>query len=226
LELFPPRPSLARVIPRLHLWLDPVPRDGPENMAVDEWLLESAATPVLRCYEWQPGWGSHGYFIARDALPPLDRRWVRRWSGGGIVDHAADRTYTLVIPRGQALAEMKGAASYRVIHAALVAALAAAGTPARLAGTLPPAAGGECFLQPVEHDVLDPAGRKLAGAGQRRSIRGLLHQGSVAHRDWRPEDLAAALADRVEPAALRPDPDDLARRIRTRYGSPAWADRR
>jgi len=36
-----------------------------------------------------------------------------------------------------------------------------------------------CFQNPVEHDVLDSVGEKIAGAGQRRTKLGMLHQGSV-----------------------------------------------
>jgi lipoate-protein ligase A len=216
----------SRVLPLLHLWTDPVPREGPENMAVDEWLAETAEVPVLRSYRWTPGWGSLGYFVKTADLPPLDLRWVRRWTGGGIVDHRTDWTYTLFIPRGHDLAEARGAESYRVIHAALVAALRGGGHAVNLAGPSAPALGGECFLQPVEHDVLDAAARKIAGAGQRRTARGLLHQGSVAVPDSHPDSLAQALAQRVETRDFSPDPGHLAGKIATRYGSAAWNGRR
>ena len=36
------------MLDELMLWIDPVKRPGPEAMAVDEWLLETAAAPVLR----------------------------------------------------------------------------------------------------------------------------------------------------------------------------------
>ncbi|MGE9268270.1 MAG: hypothetical protein ACQKBY_09245, partial [Verrucomicrobiales bacterium] len=60
-----------------------------------------------------------------------------------------------------------------------------------------------CFEKPVCWDVLGPNGEKLAGAAQRRSRAGFLHQGSVMTRaeilarlpdfladhwqDWEPE---------------------------------------
>lgn len=213
------------MIPLLHLWTDPQPRGGPENMAVDEWLAETCAAPVLRCYRWEPGWGSLGYFIRVADLPEKGLRWVRRWTGGGIVDHRGDWTYTLFVPRGFGLAEAKGAESYRVIHAALAEALREAGTEARLAGTLPAAAGGECFVRPVEHDVLDASGRKIAGAGQRRTLQGLLHQGSVAIA----ADagiLAGKLAEEVVATAFAPDAADVSARIRRRYGAGEWLSRR
>ena len=212
-----------RVLPLLQLWLDPTPRDGPENMAVDEWLAETCTVPVLRSYGWQPGWGSFGYFVKRAELPANGLRWVRRWTGGGIVDHRADWTYTLFAPRGFGLAEARGAESYRLIHGALAAVI---GGAVRLAAAGPPAAGGECFIQPVEHDILDPAGRKIAGAGQRRTVRGLLHQGSVAGNGAFARALAASLSGNVEIAAFNPPPELLAERAAGRYASEAWMNRR
>jgi lipoate-protein ligase A len=214
------------VLPLLQLWIDPVDRDGPENMAVDQWIAETSNLPVLRSYRWKPGWGSFGYFVKRADLPPNGLRWVRRWTGGGIVDHRADWTYTLFVPRGGELAEARGAASYRVIHSAVVSALQGAGTSARLAGPAAPAAGGECFIQPVEHDVLDSAGRKIAGAGQRRTARCLLHQGSVASSPPLAESLAAALANEVVPIALCPVEAAISAIAAGRYASEDWTFRR
>lgn len=212
----------------LHFWSDPVERDGPENMAVDEWLAETCDEPVLRVYRWEHGWGSYGYFVKTSDLPPLELQWVRRWTGGGIVDHRADRTYTLFVPRGCGLAEVRGAESYRIIHGALADALCEVGLGAALSGEMPAAAGGECFRQPVEYDVLDAEGRKIAGAGQRRSRRGLLHQGSVATRDQvlPAEGLAKRLAHDVVQTDFHPDLLDLRERVARRYGSQEWLTRR
>jgi lipoate-protein ligase A len=222
----PAQDAASRVLPLLQLWIDPVERDGPGNMAVDQWIAETSDLPVLRSYRWQPGWGSFGYFVKCSELPPNGLRWVRRWTGGGIVDHRADWTYTLYVPRGEELAEARGAASYRVIHAAVVAALQAAGTSARLAGPAAPAAGGDCFTRPVEHDVLDAEDRKIAGAGQRRTARGLLHQGSVASSLPLAQDLAAALAHRVDSAVLSPPEAAVSAIIAGRYASGDWTFRR
>ncbi len=213
------------MLPLLHLWIDPVARDGPENMAVDEWLAETRDIPVLRSYRWAPGWGSFGYFVKTAELPAWGLRWVRRWTGGGMVDHRADWTYTLFIPNGFGLAEARGAESYRVIHSALVVALREVGIDARLSGAMPPAAGGECFRQPVEYDVLDAAGRKIAGAGQRRTARGLLHQGSVAAGGPVAAEMAGALAETVLRKDFEPDPGWLEDKIRARYSGDGWSSR-
>lgn len=216
------------MLPKLHFWSDPVERDGPENMAVDEWLAETCVEPVLRIYRWKPGWGSFGYFVKAADLPVAELRRVRRWTGGGIVDHRTDRTYTLFVPRGFGLAEARGGESYRIVHGALAAALREAGVEATLSGEMPVSAGGECFRQPVEHDVLDAGGGKIAGAGQRRIQRGLLHQGSVVvpGRMLPAEGLARRLAGDVTERDFKPDPGDLAERIARRYGSAAWMTRR
>lgn len=214
------------MLPLLELWIDPVARDGPENMAVDEWLAETCEAPVLRSYRWQPGWGSFGYFVKAAELPDWGLRWVRRWTGGGIVDHRADWTYTLFVPAGSGLAEARGGESYRVIHEALVAALCDAGTAAVLSGVMPAAAGGECFRQPVEFDVLSADGRKIGGAGQRRLLRGLLHQGSVAARLPMAESFAAMLAAKVVARDFSPDPAVILGKVESRYGDQRWTFRR
>lgn len=213
----------------LTLWLDDVARDGPENMAVDEWLLATATAPVLRVYRWRPEWGSFGYFV-RDAdaaasLPGLHR--VRRWTGGGIVDHRRDWTYTVVAPGRGGLAGAKGGESYRVIHEALVAALGESGVEARLESATAPARGGECFVRAVEHDLVGADGRKLAGAGQRRAKTGLLHQGSVALEGSAglAREMAARLAKRPREVVVAPPAEEIEARA-GRYREAAWAARR
>lgn len=218
------------IFERLEFWLDPVARAGPEAMAVDEWLLETARRPVLRVYRWQGAWGSIGYFgslaAARHRLPGLD--WVRRWTGGGTVDHREDWTYTLAAPAGCGLAGLRGAESYRAVHEALAAALAAEGIAAHLATGSPHGENPLCFANPVGFDLVAADGRKLAGAGQRRTRHGMLHQGSVAGRcppeaaRRRGERLASALAAEWSRTDRQPPADWLDARIASRYADPAW----
>jgi len=223
-----------QVFGKLRLWVDPMARAGPEAMAVDEWLLETATVPVVRVYRWFGDWGTVGYFGSlADAMATVPGvRWVRRWTGGGTVDHRADWTYTVVVPAGESLAGLRGAESYRIIHAALADALVAEGIDARLSSGAETTGAALCFANPVSHDLIDRAGRKLAGAGQRRSRHGLLHQGSVVvgsspvdfHR--RAEILAGCLAHEWEPVGYFPPPDIIARKIADRYGRMAWTERR
>jgi lipoyl(octanoyl) transferase len=223
------------ILERLQLWMDPVLRTGPEAMAVDEWLLETAKIPLLRVYGWQENWGSIGYFgkltDAEAAFPGLN--WVRRWTGGGVVDHRQDWTYSLIIPQGERLADLRGVQSYRFIHGCLAQALIAEGNEVRLsAGELE---NGEaaCFQNPVHSDLIVDEGLKIAGAGQRRSKQGLLHQGSVAIPCHTPaesvkraellvENLSLGRLDEVSPQIRE---TELASKVQ-RYARDAWIARR
>ncbi len=202
------------------------------NMAVDEALLRLSAAPVVRVYGWTEPAVSIGYFQDA-ALAPAGRPWVRRWTGGGLVDHAADTTYTVVLPKGHELDAAGTAESYRRIHEGVARALAACGVDCALAADCAPAAAA-CFAGPVRFDVVGAGGLKLAGAAQRRGRAGTLHQGSVLVAP-RPDGLEEALAREVaavlggaaELAELTADEAAEAARLeRERYGTEAWNLRR
>jgi len=214
--------------------MDPVKRPGPEAMAVDEWLLETATAPVLRVYRWLGDWATVGYFgdllQAQHTLPGVE--WVRRWTGGGVVDHRSDWTYTVVAPNGEPLAKWRGAESYRRIHCVLVEALRAERGGVRMSAGEEQTGTALCFENPVNHDLVDDDGRKLAGAGQRRTRQGLLHQGSVAAAcneavsRTRAEALASGLAAAWEVHDFQAPEAVISRLARERYANPAWTGRR
>lgn len=218
----------------LQCWIDPDARDGPHAMAVDEWLCGVVEAPVLRVYRWDGDWCSAGYFgNLTEAKSRIDcPNWVRRITGGGVVDHRGDWTYSLVIPKSEPAANWRGDASYRAIHDALAAVLRADGVDCRLSSGAAVAGEALCFANPVDHDIVGPDGEKLAGAGQRRSREGLLHQGSLAlplgvvASENRAHALAMALAKHVECADFFPVAEVVAGLVRERYGSHAWLDRR
>lgn len=223
-----------RAFQRVGLWLDPTPRPGPENMAVDEWLLGAAADAgmtLLRVYRWLGAWVSYGYALdageAQRQFPGAGVQFVRRWTGGGVVDHRGDWTYTLAIPAGEPLAGHTAPERYRAIHAALAAALRGAGIAAALADGSGVTGSHACFRNPVCHDLIDPAGRKLAGAGQRKARSGVLHQGSVAVGSGAElaAPLANHLAEAVTPVALAPPPATIQQLVGGRYGAAGWMSR-
>ena len=214
-------------------WMDPVPRAGPEAMAVDEWLLKHAEIPLLRVYPWAGDWASVGYFgeiqAARASISGVN--WVRRWTGGGAVDHRADWTYSVIFPHTEPLARARGALSYGVIHEALGLALAAEGLATCLSGG--EAANGDalCFSNPVGHDLIGDGGAKIAGAGQRRTKSGLLHQGSVAAgcADSVSRLRAQRLADGLASSSRELDfdiPDATLAPLIARYSCAVWTERR
>jgi lipoyl(octanoyl) transferase len=222
--------TFSVIFGEMELWFDPLARSGPEAMAVDEWLLEHVKQPVLRIYQWKGEWGSLGYFgklsEAMEGLPGVE--FVRRWTGGGIVDHRGDWTYSLIVPRDRELARMKAGESYRAIHQILLGVLGAeGGAPDLSSGQIK--SGSMCFENPVEHDLMDAEGAKLAGAAQRRGKLGLLHQGSVATAGdsrLRGELFAERLAESWWEADLVVDEDRVAALVGSKYGRKEWLARR
>lgn len=164
------------------------------NMALDEALLLEApqlAAPVLRFYGWSQPAASFGYFqhyaeIERTTrLRPL----VRRPTGGGLVPHDADWTYSLVFPPGHEWYSLAAVESYQRAHEWVRNAFRRVGVTSELASCCRKSAPGQCFVGYEKFDVLWE-GRKIAGAAQRRTKTGLLIQGSV-----QPPPLKLAKAD-------------------------------
>lgn len=184
----------AKALVHLDLWIDPVARDGPEQMACDEALLISAEAPVMRVFLWLRPWVSAGYFTPMETAAAVrpDLPHCRRWTGGGVVVHEGDFTFALTVPRVESLAVARPAESYRQIHLAMAAAVRETGEQPSLAAT-PAIGASECFAGPVEHDVI-LRGTKIAGGAQRRTRRGLLHQGSLQGLALNRSSFAGALA--------------------------------
>jgi lipoate-protein ligase A len=151
------------------------------NMAVDALLLLTAAKrgrPLLRIYSWEKPAVSFGYFQKFPGHLAGQYEIVRRPTGGGIVYHGEDTTYTVVVPPTNALYAMKTADAYCALHKAIAAAFES--QPAlHHAQHRSPQGQYECFQSPVHGDVIAD-GRKLAGGAQRRTKSGMLHQGSIA----------------------------------------------
>lgn len=198
----------APLFAEIQLWDDRgTPRPGLENMALDEALLIMVReTPVLRAYRWAGPALSFGYFqkhkeVLQALLP--GECLVRRWTGGGLVHHAGATTWSLIVPHQHAFAQMRPAASYARLHQVVGQMLEQAGWDgvAVVSSEAPAPAGGLCAEAPSPGDVIWK-GKKVAGAGQRRTRQGLLHQGVMfLPEDQLPQDypctLAAALAHSV-----------------------------
>lgn len=176
----------------LTIYHDERPHSAAMNMAIDEALLEFTAIPIIRFYRWRSPALSFGYFgkFSDVAVYAAERDLVRRWTGGGIVFHGEDLTYSIVIPPSDPVFAESSIVIYERIHRALAHALNQVGQRAIVAGGVDPggiafskhaavsASGYNCFANPVRADVLMD-GRKIAGAAQRRTRRGLLQQGSI-----------------------------------------------
>src|SRR6266496_5906514 len=106
------------------------------NMAIDDALLGYATVPSIRFYRWQSPALSFGYFgrFADVASYAHGRNLVRRWTGGGIVFHGDDLTYSIVIPASDAAFGESSVSIYEKVHRALAEALNRIGEHALVAG--------------------------------------------------------------------------------------------
>jgi lipoate-protein ligase A len=214
----------------LQFLVDRQPHSAAMNMAIDEALLfgEANREPILRCYRWRGPSVSFGYFTRWESVADCYRHWalVRRWTGGGIVEHDGDFTYSLVLPPGGLLPANREL--YRLIHTAIAEALRMRGYRAALAGTEDSRTSDACFQRAVEFDVR-LAHLKVAGAAIRRHRRGVLLQGSIQGIELSPgfeADFAAQLADQVMPLGLTPTISEAAERLaHEKYGSLVWNQR-
>lgn len=197
------------------------------NMALDEALLHTAVErgrPLLRVYAWEKPSVSFGYFQKFPAPLAECHDVVRRPTGGGVVYHVQDTTYTVVVPPAHALYAMKTADAYCALHQAVAAAFQ---SPSALhqAPLQSPQGQYECFQRPVHGNVVAD-GRKLAGGAQRRTKAGLLHQGSIAAKlsaDQIKHGFQEALGVEFEIYELADAERTRAEKlVREKYATDAW----
>ena len=171
--------------PKSETWLllNSGPGAADFNMALDEALLEFAAQlgkPVSRFYGWTERAASFGYSqkYTEVARLTLLRPLVRRPTGGGLVPHDADWTYSLVFPPGHWWHASRATESYQRVHEWIRDAFARLNLTTELSPGRRKELSGQCFVGAERFDLLW-RGRKIAGAAQRRNRQGLLIQGSV-----------------------------------------------
>ncbi|MEP6709942.1 MAG: hypothetical protein ABJB32_07400 [Verrucomicrobiota bacterium] len=210
---------------------DDTPRSAAINMAIDEALLEIAEIPSIRFYRWDSPALSFGYFgkFVDVASYATQRDVVRRWTGGGIVFHGNDLTYSVIIPASAELFSAAVRSIYAAIHSGLRDALTAQGEHAVLADGRQEKVSESCFANPVRSDVI-LNGRKVAGAAQRRTRGGLLHQGSIQYVDLAnglAKRFARELCDAPCERSLAEAVVERARQIaEQKYSTAAWLRRR
>jgi lipoate---protein ligase len=185
---------------------------GAFQMAIDQWLFEQCHAemhpPALRFYTWSPSaislghhqrqWPSHWQALTwRDR--PLEL--VRRPTGGRAVLHAADLTYSIVLP------DQSGhrRETYNYICGFLIQGFQALGIELQLGM----AGRGyqrqvNCFESATAADLIGPNGEKLIGSAQVWRGQTVLQHGSIQ---------------------LNPDPVLLSQVFGTEAGTPQLLDR-
>lgn len=229
---------------KIRWFLDPA-RSADWNMAVDEALMEGQATPaalpVLRFYSWERPSISVGYFqkvediscrfrVAEKKIP-----LVRRMTGGGLVQHGSDLTFSLSIPASNPYFSTDVKTSYLRINEALRVGLKELYPKIDYADckSVPSgrAQGGDriCFEAPSCYDLLIQ-GKKIVGASQRRLNGTLLHQSAV-FLDRPAEELIPKILSgfkkewRVEFEEMpltKPELEKAGQKRKERYNLPEW----
>jgi lipoyl(octanoyl) transferase len=215
--------------------------DAAWNMATDEALLDAMPRwqkPALRLYGWTDSAASFGYFQKYSDIEraTLLRPLVRRPTGGGLVPHNADWTYSVAFPTTHEWHDVSAIESYRRVHEWIQAAFAELNVPTELAPCCKKSEPGQCFVGYEKFDVLWH-GKKIAGAAQRRNKLGLLIQGSVQppplglqRKDWeRTMQAAGAKMFGTEWTEAKPD-DAFSTRVtelaREKYSQRSYNEKR
>src|ERR1039457_2913456 len=132
--------------------------DAAFNMALDEALLEAMprlGKPVLRFYGWTEPAATFGYFQKFSDIEraTLLRPLIRRPTGGGIVPHDADWTYSFIVPPNHEWHSLAAIESYRRVHEWIQLAFAKSGVVTELASCCKKSAPGECFAGHEKFDL-------------------------------------------------------------------------
>ena len=167
-------------------------KSAEENMRFDAQLLENAKnflSPVLHFYEWQLPSATYGYFADPAALLFLDQIGLldlaRRPTGGGVIFHIWDFAFSILVPASSALYSVNTLDNYALINAIVLSSIQSfLGNSTSLYLTpqdgIPLAKDCKhfCMAKPTQYDVM-LKNRKIAGAAQRKTKNGFLHQGSI-----------------------------------------------
>lgn len=159
----------------MHFLINTTPMDAPAHMAFDELAARAAcaADIYLRFYNWAPGAAvTFGY---AQAFP--GGAAVRRPTGGGVVEHKDDVTFSIIFPASN----LKLQDIYSKLHAVINTELGGEyGVYAGASDYSPGTAAGApnaCFKNPVQSDLMAGA-QKVLGGALRKFEKNYLYQGS------------------------------------------------
>lgn len=172
--------------------LDTGYRDGYMNMAIDEALLfsvkEKRRGPTLRFYGWDPPAISLGFFqsaleeVEVSRLEELGVHMVRRMTGGRLVLHQYELTYTLIIPESLEGIPKGVVPSYALLSKGILQGLKSLGLEVvQKEGRVEKGLSTACFNTPSWYEI-QVGVKKIAGSAQVRKEGILLQHGSIPLR--------------------------------------------
>lgn len=175
--------------------LDTGRQSAEANMRIDADLLEKADTfsqPVLHLYEWEGDCATFGYFtdpadfLDLKAAQKLSLQLAKRPTGGGIIFHVWDMAFSVLVPAHCSEFSTNTLENYAFVNNAVLASVNEFfGGRAPLSLTpedyapMDPNCSHFCMAKPTKYDVMWE-GKKVAGAAQRKTKKGFLHQGSIS----------------------------------------------
>lgn len=165
--------------------------DSEPTMRLDESLLmELGDLPIIHFYEWTNPTATYGYFLKPPEFLSMEgvrKRGLalgRRPTGGGIVFHVWDMAFSVLIPASSARFSQNTLENYATINRAVLESVKSfLGLDLSITPVDLPArdlsSGRFCMAQPTKYDVI-LQNKKVAGAAQRKTKKGFLHQGTIA----------------------------------------------
>jgi lipoate-protein ligase A len=195
------------------------PADAGTNMARDREILKAIDNDpmyaVLRWYTWSLPAFSLGYGQKPENALDLRKlessriKWVKRPTGGAMVFHGADLSYSFTFPARRF--SLSSYDLYSFLSAALIRGLKRLGVPASRPEKIAPERGAPTAKRQVCLAFNSPGdillnGKKLAGAAQRRLRNAWQQQGFLLHR---PIDFPDCFADPEVVATMKSTSIDL-----------------
>src|ERR1700733_12121025 len=178
------------------------------NMQMDAKLLENLSgqeRPILHLYEWEKQSATFGYFVKPEELLDLEEAkkrgldLARRPTGGGGVFHLWDLAFSVLVPAKSNLFSTNTLDNYNLINRVVKDVVKEFIGISDEIGLIPDDAPFQdqtcthfCMARPTKYDVM-LQGKKIAGAAQRKTKDGFLHQGTIALLCPDPELLGAVL---------------------------------
>jgi lipoate---protein ligase len=181
--------------PEWEVW-DSGTRGADEIMSLDAKLLSELGNrekAILHFYEWRIPSATYGYLLKPEGylnLKGVEKRGLslaRRPTGGGIVFHLWDLAFSVLVPARSPLFSLNTLDNYRWVNEAVLKAVQEFSHSSEGSLALTPSDGPVmdrqcqrfCMAQPTKFDLV-LSGRKIAGAAQRKTRAGFLHQGTIA----------------------------------------------
>ena len=185
-----------------------------ENMSCDAMLLKELRNdPILHLYSWEGFCASYGHFIRPEKHLDLEsaRRvklsLAKRPTGGGIVFHIWDYAFSFLMPSSHPRFSQNPLENYRFVNEVVLEVMQDFLSPNERVELIPdsfPVLGEDCqnfcMARPTQYDVVYK-GFKIAGAAQRKTKLGYLHQGTISLASPDEEFLRGVLLSKADVVA-------------------------